>query len=175
MGGKSASWRGKKHPGSTICSSTSGWVNNAPVSPGVSTIHSSTSAWVSYAPVSLGVFFMPLIWFLVSPGCSLEGLMLKLKLQYFDHLMWRPDSFKKTLMLGKIEGRSRRGWQRMRCWMASQTQLTWVWVDSGSWWWTGRLGMLWFMGSQRVGHDWATELTELSIHCEMVFPFIKQA
>ena len=114
MGGKSASWRGKKHPGSTICSSTSGWVNNAPVSPGVSTIHSSTSAWVSYAPVSLGVFFMPLIWFLVSPGCSLEGLMLKLKLQYFDHLMWRPDSFKKTLMLGKIEGRKRRGWQRMR-------------------------------------------------------------
>ena len=49
----------------------------------------------------------------ISPGCSLEGLMLKLKLQYFDHLMWRVDSFEKTLMLGKIEGR-RRGWQRMR-------------------------------------------------------------
>ena len=50
----------------------------------------------------------------ISPGCSLEGLMLKLKLQYFGHLMWRPDSFEKTLMLGKIEGRRRRGWQRMR-------------------------------------------------------------
>ena len=50
----------------------------------------------------------------ISPGCSLEGLMLKLKLQYFDHLMWRTDSFEKTLMLGKIEGRRRRGWQRMR-------------------------------------------------------------
>ena len=50
----------------------------------------------------------------ISPGCSLEGLMLKLKLQYFGHLMWRADSFKKTLMLGKIEGRRRRGWQRMR-------------------------------------------------------------
>ena len=49
----------------------------------------------------------------ISPGCSLEGLMLKLKLQYFGHLMWRADSFEKTLMLGKIEGR-RRGWQRMR-------------------------------------------------------------
>ena len=49
-----------------------------------------------------------------SPGCSLEGLMLKLKLQYFDHLMRRADSFEKTLMLGKIEGRRRRGWQRMR-------------------------------------------------------------
>ena len=47
----------------------------------------------------------------ISPGCSLEGLMLKLKLQYFGHLMWRADSFKKTLMLGKIEGRRRRGWQ----------------------------------------------------------------
>ena len=51
----------------------------------------------------------------ISPGCSLEGLMLKLKLQYFGHLMWRADSFEKTLMLGKIEGRRRRGQQRMRC------------------------------------------------------------
>ena len=50
----------------------------------------------------------------ISPGCSLEGLMLKLKLQYFGHLMWRTDSFEKTLMLGKIEGRRRRGRQRMR-------------------------------------------------------------
>ena len=50
----------------------------------------------------------------ISPRCSLEGLMLKLKLQYSDHLMWRADSFEKTLMLGKIEGRRRRGWQRMR-------------------------------------------------------------
>ena len=50
----------------------------------------------------------------ISPECSLEGLMLKLRLQYFDHLMWRTDSFKKTLMLGKIESRRRRGWQRMR-------------------------------------------------------------
>ena len=50
----------------------------------------------------------------ISPGCSLEGLMLKLKLQYLGHLMWRADSFEKTLMLGKIEGRRKRGWQRMR-------------------------------------------------------------
>ena len=50
----------------------------------------------------------------ISPGCSLEGLMLKLKLQYFGHLMRRADSFEKTLMLGKIEGRGRRGWQKMR-------------------------------------------------------------
>ena len=50
----------------------------------------------------------------ISPECSLEGLMLKLKLQYFGHLMQRADSFEKTLMLGKIEGRRRRGWQRMR-------------------------------------------------------------
>ena len=49
----------------------------------------------------------------ISPECSLEGLMLKLKLQYFGHLMRRADSFEKTLMLGKIEGRRRRGWQRM--------------------------------------------------------------
>ena len=56
----------------------------------------------------------------ISPGCSLEGLMLKLKLQYFGHLMWRTDSFEKTLKLGKIEGRRRRGWQRMK-WLDSIT------------------------------------------------------
>ena len=88
----------------------------------------------------------------ISPGCSLEGLMLKLKLQYFGHLMQRAKSFEKTLMLGKIEGR---GWDG---WMTSPTRWTWAWVDSGSWWWTGRPGMLWFMGSQRDWHDWATEL-----------------
>ena len=58
----------------------------------------------------------------ISPGCSLEGLMLKLKLQYFGHLMQRADSFEKTLMLGKIEGRRRRGWQRMR-WLDGITNL----------------------------------------------------
>ena len=56
----------------------------------------------------------------ISPECSLEGLMLKLKLQYFGHLMWRTDSFEKTPMLGKIEGRRRRGWQTMR-WLDSIT------------------------------------------------------
>ena len=56
----------------------------------------------------------------ISPGCSLEGLMLKLKLQYFGHLMWRADSFEKTLMLGEIEGESRKGWQRMR-WLGGIT------------------------------------------------------
>ena len=58
----------------------------------------------------------------ISPGCSLEGLMLNLKLQYFGHLMQRTDSFEKTLMLGKIEGRSRRGQQRMR-WLDGITNL----------------------------------------------------
>ena len=85
-------------------------------------------------------------------------LMLKLKLQYFGHLMRRANSFEKTLMLGKIEGGGEgdnRGWDG---WMASLTQWTWVWVDSGSCWWTGRPGVLQSMGLRRVGHDWATEL-----------------
>ena len=98
-----------------------------------------------------------------SPGCSLDGLMLKLKLQFFGHLMQRVDSLEKTLMLGGI-GSRRREDRGSDVWMASPTQWTWVWVNSGSWWWTGRPGVLRFMGSQRVGHDWATELnwTELN-------------
>ena len=83
---------------------------------------------------------------------------VQVKLQYFGHLMWRADSLEKTLMLGGIAGRRRRERQRMRCWMVPPTQGTRVWVDSCSWCWTGRPGMLPFMGSQRVGHDWVTEL-----------------
>ena len=95
----------------------------------------------------------------ISPGCSLEGLMLKLKLQYFGHLMLTANWFEKILMLGKIEGRRRRGQHRVwDGWMASRTQWTWVWVNSGSWWWTGRPGVLQSMGLQRVGYDWVTEL-----------------
>ena len=94
----------------------------------------------------------------INPEYSLEGLMLKLKLQDFGHLMQRNDLLERTLMLGKIEGGRRRGQQRMDGWMASLTQWTWIWVGSGSWWWTGKPGMLRFMGSQRVGHNWVTDL-----------------
>ena len=69
----------------------------------------------------------------ISPGCSLEGLMLKLKLQYFGHLMQKADSFEKTLMLGKIEGRRRRGQQRMK-WLDGITDSKDMgWVDPGNW------------------------------------------
>ena len=82
----------------------------------------------------------------ISPGCSLEGLMLKLKFQYFGHLMRRTDSLEKTLILGKMtagwEGDDR-GWDG---WIASPTQ--WIRVNSGSLWWIGRPGMLRFMGLQ---------------------------
>ena len=81
--------------------------------------------------------------------------------QYFGHLMWRADSFEKTLMLGKTEGRRRKGWQRMRCSIASLTQWTWTWANSRRYWGAGRPGVLQSMGLQRVGHDWATNLTEL--------------
>ena len=93
----------------------------------------------------------------ISPEYSLEGLMLKLKLQYCGYLMWRTDSVEKTLMLGKIEGRRRRGQQRMK-WLNGITihyppfitWWTWVWVSSGSWWQTGRPWHAAFLWSQRV-------------------------
>ena len=93
----------------------------------------------------------------INPEYSLEGLMLKLKLQYFGHLIWRTDSLEKTLMLGKIEGRRRRGRQRMRWLDSSQTQWTWIWANSGRYWTTEEPGVLQSMGSQRVRHNLATK------------------
>ena len=105
----------------------------------------------------------------ISPGISLEGMVLKLKLQDFGHLMWRVDSLEKTLMLGEIGGR------RTKDEMAEWHH----WLDGCESEWTpgisdgqGRPGVLWFMGSQRVGQDWATELnwTELNVLCSGGFP-----
>ena len=95
----------------------------------------------------------------MSPECSLGGLMFKLKLQSFVHLMQRADSFERPRCWERLRaGREgdERGWDG---WVASPTQWTWVWVDSGSWWWTGRPGVLWFTGSQ--GQTWLGSWTEL--------------
>ena len=94
----------------------------------------------------------------ISPGISLEGMMLKLKLQYLltsckELTHWKRLWWWEGLGAGG-EGDGR-GWDG---WMASLTRWTWVWVNSRSWWWTGRRGVLRLMGSQRVRHDWATEL-----------------
>ena len=92
----------------------------------------------------------------ISPEYSLEGLMLKLHYlaTWCEELtLWKRPGCWERLKAGR-EG-DNRGWDG---WMASLTRWTWVSVNSGSWWWTGRPGVLQFMGSQRVGHDWATDL-----------------
>ena len=91
----------------------------------------------------------------ISHGCSLEGLMLKLKHQYFSYLMThlkRPWSWARLKAGGEGDDR---GWY---VWMASPTQWTWTWANSGRLWWTGRPGVLQSMGLQRVEHDSETEL-----------------
>ena len=94
----------------------------------------------------------------ISSKYSLEGLTLKLKLQYFGHLMQRADSFEKTWCWERLkvggEGDDR-GWAG---WMALLTRWTWVWASSRSWWWTGKPGVWQSMRSQRVRHDWVTDL-----------------
>ena len=94
----------------------------------------------------------------ISLEYSLEGLMLKLKLQYFDHLMWRMDSFEKTLMLGKIEGGRRKGTtEDEMVGLHHWCDVRLVWVSSGRWWRTGKPGVRQSMGSQKIRHEQATE------------------
>ena len=96
--------------------------------------------------------------------------MLKLKLRYFGHLMRRADSFEKTLLLGMIEGRRRR-WQTEDEMVGWHHQLNGhKWVNSGSWWWTGRPGVLQFTGSQRVRDEWGTGLNWTPTNTKKLFP-----
>ena len=94
----------------------------------------------------------------ISHEYSLEGLMLKLKIQYFDHLICRNNSLEKILILGKIEGRRRRGWQRMRWLDGITNSMNMSLSNSESWRWTGKSSVVQSMGSQRVGDYWVTEL-----------------
>ena len=94
----------------------------------------------------------------------IRGLMLKLKFQYFGYLMWRANLLAKTLMLGKTEGRRRRGWQRMR-WLASSTDSMDMSLRiSRRWWRIGKPDVLQSMGWQRVGHGWVTEQQKDVVH-----------
>ena len=92
------------------------------------------------------------------PWICIGRMMLKLKLQYFGHLMQRADSLEKTLMLGKIKGKTIWGQQRRRYLDSILTQRAWIWANSGIEWQTGKPGMLQSMGSQKVRHDLASEL-----------------
>ena len=99
----------------------------------------------------------------INPGCSLEGMMLKLKLQYFGHLMRRADSLERLWCgegLGSGGEGDDRGWDG---WMASPTRWTWVWVNSRSWWWTGRPGVLRSWGRKESDMTERLNWTELIV------------
>ena len=98
----------------------------------------------------------------ISPECSLEGLTLKLKLQYFGHLIQRADSFERPWCWEKLRAGGEGDDREWDGWMASPTQWTWIWASSGSWWWTGKPGVMQSIGLQRVKHDWVTELIMMS-------------
>ena len=93
----------------------------------------------------------------INPEYSLKAPILKLKFQYFGHLMWRADSLEKTLMLGKIEKKEEKGMTGGDGWIASPTQCTRFWANSGRWWRTRRPGVQQSMRSQRIAKDVATE------------------
>ena len=102
----------------------------------------------------------------ISPGCTVEELRLKLKLQYFGHLIKDLTHLKRSWFWGKLKAGGEgddRGWVG---WVASLTQWTWIWANSGSWWWTGRPHVLQSLGLQRVGHNCVTELnwTDIGIY-----------
>ena len=99
----------------------------------------------------------------ISHGISLEGMMLKLKLQYLATWCKELTHWKRLWCWEGLRAGGEGDYRGLEGWMASPTRWTWVWVNSGSWWWTGRLGMLRFTGSQRVGHEsnW-TELNWIS-------------
>ena len=99
----------------------------------------------------------------ISPGCSLEGLVHKLKLQYFGHLLWRMHSLEKTWCWERLKAEGEGDNRRWDGWMASPTRWTWIWARSRSWWWTGKPGALQSTGSQRVRHNWAIELNRTSL------------
>ena len=100
----------------------------------------------------------------MSPEYSLEGLILKLKLQYFGYLMWITDSLKRPWCWERLKARGKGDDREWDGWMASLTPWTWVWINSRSCWWTRKPGVLQSMESQRVRHDWATELILISVH-----------
>ena len=112
-----------------------------------------------------------------SPGCSLEGLMLKLKLQYFGTSCEELTHWERLWCwegLGAGGEGDDRGWD---CWMEQPTRMAWICVNSRSLWWTGRPGVLRSMGSQSVGHDWVTELnwTDYFLTAFPLFPHSLQA
>ena len=131
---------------------------------GINTVWYYCEFWHTINGTELRVRKQPSILKEINPKYSLEGLMLKLKLQYFVHLIQRTDSFEKPLVLGKIEAGGEgddRGWDG---WMASLTLWMWVWASSGSWWWTGKAGVLQSVGSKRVGHDEQLNWIETNPH-----------
>ena len=136
--------------------------------------------WCFWTVVSEKTLENLLDWKVIKP-INLKGNVLNItgrsdaedEAPIFGHVMRRTDSLEKILILGKIEGRRRRGEQRMRWLEGSPTGWTWIWVSSRIWWWTGRPGLLQSLGWERVGHDWVTEQKQHEFLYEVKFSVLK--
>ena len=133
--------------------------------------HTNTCTWIFIATLFISVkrwkHQMSIYWWILNSMCYIHAMGYNWAIKRSEVLLY---TLKRLWCWGRLRAEGEGNDKEWDGWMASPTQWTWVWIGSGSWWWTGRPGVLQFMGSQRVGRNWATELSWTVIYCNMNEP-----